>query len=741
MTILPGLLSGPCAVVRVFFKERKSHRSFLSNLSTNLRYTVTALAFVTITAVNPAAADNQSTNSARDAVIASFLQSGNEQKQRIAEQLQQGKGQWVELEGTVESYYEDHAENSRSRLRRFLVTPGGERIELELPNQAIIHGFGDQVTASGVLLESEEPELTYMLATTSNSVTSTDPSNTPITQTTGDQNTLVILVNFFDDTSEPFSHAQVNQAIFGDVNAYMYDNSFGQLSLHGDISGWHTLSLSSGTCDTNAIRDGANAAASNDGANLSAYQRIIYLFPKNACGFAGAASVGGSPSYVWLNGDISLRIAGHEVGHTLGLAHAHGLECGSTIVGDNCTSWEYADTLDIQGQRPGNFNTFNMELLGWFSSGDVQTASSSGQYDIEPYGAARNGLPKSIKVERGQNPDTGRREWFFIEYRTAVGYDSIIDEDSAFDSANLHNGVVIRIGEENSVNSGYMLDMTPGSDLIFDWFDPALESGLSFTDPESGITITTSSVSANSARIHVELSGNTPVCTTASPTVTLSALNGNSSASGGTLNYQLTVANQDSAECSSAIFDLSAMVPAGWSKSLSTSSLNLAPGSSGNTTLSVTAANNALDGAYVMQATGTQRTSGKSNTASATYTVVNPTNNTAPNAINDSASTPAKTSLNIPVLGNDSDPDGDALTVVSVTQPSNRGSVSINADGTVRYSPQRKFTGTESFYYTISDGINQATAKVTVTVSARDSSGGGGSTGGGGKGGGKGRNK
>ena len=49
----------------------------------------------------------------------------------------------------------------------------------------------------------------------------------------------------------------------------------------------------------------------------------------------------------------------------------------------------------------------------------------------------------------------------------------------------------------------------------------------------------------------------------------------------------------------------------------------------------------------------------------------------------------------IPVLGNDSDPDGDTLTVTSVTQPSN-GTVTFTATG-LSYTPQPGYNGTDSF--------------------------------------------
>jgi hypothetical protein len=88
----------------------------------------------------------------------------------------------------------------------------------------------------------------------------------------------------------------------------------------------------------------------------------------------------------------------------------------------------------------------------------------------------------------------------------------------------------------------------------------------------------------------------------------------------------------------------------------------------------------------------------------------------APTAVPDEATTTRNTPVNIPVLANDTDPEGDRLIVVNVTQGTH-GSVSINPDGTVRYEPFPDFAGIDSFTYAISDGFDGAFAcTVTVTV-------------------------
>ena len=94
--------------------------------------------------------------------------------------------------------------------------------------------------------------------------------------------------------------------------------------------------------------------------------------------------------------------------------------------------------------------------------------------------------------------------------------------------------------------------------------------------------------------------------------------------------------------------------------------------------------------------------------------------NTAPIALDDTASTSAETSVAIDVLANDTDADGDALSVQSFGQAAN-GVVVENPDGTLSYTPDAGFTGTDIFTYTVSDGIDEdAPATVTVTVSLDD---------------------
>lgn len=107
---------------------------------------------------------------------------------------------------------------------------------------------------------------------------------------------------------------------------------------------------------------------------------------------------------------------------------------------------------------------------------------------------------------------------------------------------------------------------------------------------------------------------------------------------------------------------------------------------------------------------------GNSNSNIATITLtVNPVND-APVAVDDSASTAKDTSVMIDVPTNDTDVDGDALSVTGASDPPS-GSVTVNVDNTTTYTPDPGFLGTDTFTYDISDGNGGVdTATVTVTI-------------------------
>ncbi|WZI66393.1 MAG: ExeM/NucH family extracellular endonuclease [Gloeotrichia echinulata IR180] len=100
--------------------------------------------------------------------------------------------------------------------------------------------------------------------------------------------------------------------------------------------------------------------------------------------------------------------------------------------------------------------------------------------------------------------------------------------------------------------------------------------------------------------------------------------------------------------------------------------------------------------------------------------------NTAPVAGNDTATTNEDTAININVLGNDSDVNGDVLQLSLVSAPVN-GTAIVNNNGTtdnfaddfIIYTPNSNYNGSDSFTYSINDGKGKtATATVNITITS-----------------------
>ncbi len=98
---------------------------------------------------------------------------------------------------------------------------------------------------------------------------------------------------------------------------------------------------------------------------------------------------------------------------------------------------------------------------------------------------------------------------------------------------------------------------------------------------------------------------------------------------------------------------------------------------------------------------------------------ITPPINTPPVARNDVATTTADTPTVIDVLSNDSDAEGDPISLSTFDNVTSHGSVSLNENGTLTYTPSAGYSGSDSFSYSIRDGRGgSGTGTVAVTVNA-----------------------
>ena len=453
------------------------------------------------------------------------------------------------------------------------------------------------------------------------------PAGSAFAATTGEQKTAVILVNFQDEATQPISVAAANTLVFGKVSDFYWEGSYQKTFLSGNTFGWFTIPVSKTICNVALIAQEADKAATAAGVNLAAYDRLIYLAPQNSCTVTGYNSGPTLPSRTWiLSNQFNDRVIAHELGHNFGLLHSQALDCGATTLGDGCAQPSYGDAADTMGNGvTPHFNAFQKEQLGWLNTPGqppITTVGTSGSYSIAPY-ASMGTAAKALKVPRGVNPQTGKMQYYYIEYRQPIGFDTVLGS-----IGNMTSGVLVHTTDIDQ--NIMLLDMTPDSDptsSFYDIRDSALPVGRTFSDSAAGVSITLVSAGASGATVDVTIGGASPppTCTHAAPTVSLAGT-ATAVAAGVTKTYTMSVSNHDSSACPATTFALARSVPTGWTGTLAATSLSLSPGASASTTLSVTSPGTATAGSYGIGA-GTSSAVGSVHTASAsgTYSIATTT--------------------------------------------------------------------------------------------------------------------
>jgi M6 family metalloprotease-like protein len=589
----------------------------------------------------------------------------------------------VQLEGELEITYQDF-KDGRHSLAYSLKQSNGTRVGLQFAKEPPTHLLsGDHVRVSGqpsggsVILYSSPTKTTTTSTTSAGDATGSATSSIPVPNTFGAQSTLVILVNFQDEATQPYAAADVQNAFFTAANNFITENSYGQTSITGDVVGWYTIPLSVTACDIYQIATAAQNAATAAGVNLSAYTRYVYFFPQNnACGFSGASNVGGNPSQSWINATLAPYVVNHELGHAFGLWHAHLFNCGaSAIICSSPTIVEYGDPVDSMGiaqTASADYNAYQKERLGWLNYGaspSIQTVTASGTYTISPYEIGGSGA-NALKVLKSTDPTTGAKTWYYIEQRQAIGFDAFLSDSFSY-TQNETTGVLFHLGTDGNGNSSDLLDMTPATSTLTGWLDMSLATGQSFQDSTAGVTFTPTAVSGTGATVQITMNGSSS-CAAAKPSVSVSPTQSQYVASGTAVNFIATVNDNDSSSCAPATFNLGDVLPPGWSGGWNTTTLSLSPGKSGSATLTVTSPVGTSDGSYNVVVSATNNlASSYSGSASATY-VINAAPLSLSLATNQSSYLPGQTVAITVTMLYGTTPDAGASVTATVTAPNGR---------------------------------------------------------------------
>ncbi len=260
----------------------------------------------------------------------------------------------------------------------------------------------------------------------------------------GEYKVAVLLFNFTNDRSEPWTPAQVDDAFFNPTNStdkFFREQSWDQVDLSGAVYGWYPLSISGAGCNEDSYASAAEAAATAAGVPLAAYDSIAYVFPdQNDCAWAGLAELPGDQ--LWLNGDISVRVASHELGHNMGVHHASSLRCTSggvaVPISSSCTTSEYGDPFSSMGNATRRMASWHLQQLGYMQAANVQTVTTNGTYDLRTT-ATQSGDAQLLKIPR--TPAGSPAEYYYLDLRATNG---VFDNFGVND--HVVKGVTLRIG-------------------------------------------------------------------------------------------------------------------------------------------------------------------------------------------------------------------------------------------------------------------------------------------------------
>ncbi len=345
---------------------------------------------------------------------------------------------------------------------------------------------------------------------------------------------LYMIARFSDETGDPVSASTALSQMTVLSNFWM-NTSYGLVSIHGLVNVTQPVDIVQITLpqpssyaatynnNLSELLSDARSAAATQGYDYRNYNLDVLVTTSSGFSYAGRAYVGGQGAHL-VAGYTSLRTAGHELGHNLGLYHADYWRTDSTapfgkdsVPGGYCVDsanaeWvEYGHYFSIMAAQSGgeiddatkpHYAAAEKVSLGWLSGSRVQYVSTSGTYRLYRHDHRDvTNNPRGIRIETPATDYTGKARRYWLNYRCAP-----------WSTAQnwLRQGLQVDVCQSSYGSDGAtLLDMTPFSkDAATPFYDPdnqpgsfwtidnsdkldsALVVGRTYSDKTAGIHIT-----------------------------------------------------------------------------------------------------------------------------------------------------------------------------------------------------------------------------------------------------------
>ncbi len=324
--------------------------------------------------------------------------------------------------------------------------------------------------------------------------------------TLGTKRVAVVLVSFQNDPVVTITPADAQTLVFTDIRHFFEESSYNQMTIEGDVfpappsTTWWTIPMNS-SCDKNAIRTAAEAAAASHGVNLSTYDKVMigFRFTDGAiCKNTGETD----GRYSWIRLFSAAEMA-HVLAQNFGMAVANALDCGFasyTAGGTGCATRAGGDPFDIMGTfqsfRPAyRFmypNAIEKELQGWLTP---QVVTQTNTYTILPLESTASGT-KALRFTSIAG-DT-----YYLEYRQPIGSDASPSKPVL---PSVYSGVLLHKSSNPPNTNSLLLDGTPfGLGTFDDFEDAAITPDLGFAAPGNDLTVNTLSTSPAGAQVQIQ---------------------------------------------------------------------------------------------------------------------------------------------------------------------------------------------------------------------------------------------